>query len=76
MHNRQLIFEISKLGRRGVDLPLADVPVRPLTELIPDEFLRAEAPNLPEVSEIDTVRHFTGLSNLNHGVDTGFYPLG
>ena len=76
MQNRQLIFEISKPGRRGVDLPPADVPVRPLTELIPNEFLRAEAPNLPEVSELDTVRHFTGLSNLNHGVDTGFYPLG
>ncbi len=74
--NRQLIFEISKTGRQGASLPQADVPVRPLEELIPGEFLRAESPNLPEVSEIDAVRHFTGLSTLNHGVDTGFYPLG
>ncbi|MHB9094236.1 MAG: aminomethyl-transferring glycine dehydrogenase subunit GcvPB, partial [Eubacteriales bacterium] len=74
--NRQLIFEISKTGRQGASLPQADVPVRSLEELIPVEFLRAESPNLPEVSEIDAVRHFTGLSTLNHGVDTGFYPLG
>lgn len=74
--NRQLIFELSKPGRHGTALPQPDVPVRPLEELIPGEFLREEEPNLPEVSEVDAVRHFTELSTLNHGVDTGFYPLG
>lgn len=74
--NRKLIFEISKPGRNGASLPEADVPVSNLQNLIPSEYLREEAPNLPEVSEVDVVRHFTGLSTLNHGVDTGFYPLG
>lgn len=74
--NRQLIFEISKPGRQGTSLPALDVPQRALGELIPAHYLREEAPNLPEVSEIDAVRHFTELSRLNHGVDTGFYPLG
>ncbi|MHB8172235.1 MAG: aminomethyl-transferring glycine dehydrogenase subunit GcvPB [Thermincolia bacterium] len=74
--NRQLIFEISKPGRCGAGLPEADVPGRPVEELIPGEFLREESPGLPEVSELDAVRHFTGLSRLNHGVDSGFYPLG
>ncbi|PKM79724.1 MAG: glycine dehydrogenase (aminomethyl-transferring) [Firmicutes bacterium HGW-Firmicutes-14] len=74
--DRKLIFEISRPGRRGATLPAADVPVCEVEKLIPPEYLREEAPNLPEVSEIDAVRHFTGLSALNHGVDTGFYPLG
>ena len=72
----KLIFEISKPGRQGASLPELDVPGRSVDELIPGEYLREEVPNLPEVSEIDAVRHFTGLSRLNHGVDTGFYPLG
>lgn len=72
----KLIFEKSKPGRRGFSLPGIDVPTKPLSELIPLEYLRAEAPRLPEVSELDAVRHFTGLSRLNHGVDSGFYPLG
>ncbi|MDA8210667.1 MAG: aminomethyl-transferring glycine dehydrogenase subunit GcvPB, partial [Clostridia bacterium] len=72
----RLIFEVSRPGRRAVSLPEIDVPARSLDELIPGEYLREEAPNLPEVSELDAVRHFTGLSKLNHGVDSGFYPLG
>lgn len=74
--NRRLIFEISKPGRQGSSLPAMEVPEYSLDELVPKEYLREEAPNLPEVSEIDAVRHFTELSRLNHGVDTGFYPLG
>lgn len=74
--NRQLIFEISKPGRQGASLPKLDVPEVKLSQLIPEEYLRTEAPNLPEVSEIDVVRHYTKLSTLNHGVDSGFYPLG
>ena len=73
---RKLIFEISKPGRRGASLPKSDVPEVAIEKLIPTEFLREEAPGLPEVSELDAVRHFTGLSNLNYGVDTGLYPLG
>ncbi len=74
--SRELIFEMSKPGRRGAALPVTDVATPPVEELIPGEFLREAAPALPEVSELDTVRHFTGLSQLNHGVDSGFYPLG
>ncbi len=44
--------------------------------MIPKAYLRAEAPDLPEVSEVEAVRHFTHLSQRNHGVDSGFYPLG
>ncbi|BAE84666.1 aminomethyl-transferring glycine dehydrogenase subunit GcvPB [Desulfitobacterium hafniense] len=71
-----LIFELSREGRTGVSLPACDVPEIPLEELIPQEFLRDKEPELPEVSEVDVVRHFTRLSSFNHGVDTGFYPLG
>ena len=46
------------------------------TSLIPAEYLRAEPAPLPEVSEIEVVRHYTHLSQRNFGVDTGFYPLG
>lgn len=71
-----LIFELSREGRTGVSLPSCDVPEVPLEDLIPQEFLRDKEPDLPEVSEVDVVRHFTRLSSFNHGVDTGFYPLG
>ena len=72
----KLIFEISRPGRKGYSLPAVDVPQRDPASVIPGELLREEAPELPEVSETDVVRHFTRLSQLNHGVDTGFYPLG
>jgi glycine dehydrogenase subunit 2 len=65
------IFEISSPGRFGVQYPEADVPKTDL----PEGLTRSILP-LPEVSEIDVVRHFTRLSQLNHAVDTGFYPLG
>ncbi len=71
-----LIFERSTPGRRGYRLPELDVPEVPVTELIPGEFLRDEPPALPEVSELEVVRHYTQLSRLNHSVDVGFYPLG
>src|SRR5664279_111763 len=69
----QMIFEKSRPGRRGVRLPASDVPPAPL---LPENLLRKEAPHLPEVSELDMVRHFTNLSRRNFSVDTNFYPLG
>lgn len=71
-----LIFDLSREGRTGVSLPPCDVPEAPLETLVPAEFLREKEPELPEVSEVDVVRHFTRLSTFNHGVDSGFYPLG
>lgn len=71
-----LIFELSSPGRKAYSLPACDVPDRDIRSLIPEGFLRADEPDLPEVSEVDVVRHYTRLSQLNHGVDIGFYPLG
>jgi glycine dehydrogenase subunit 2 len=78
MHNQDqpLIFEISKAGRTGYSLPELDVPEVDLGELLPEGYLREEEPELPEVSELDIMRHYTALSKRNHGVDSGFYPLG
>jgi glycine dehydrogenase subunit 2 len=71
-----LIFELSKRGRRGYRLPVLDVPARPAAELLGSHLLREQAPQLPEVSEVELVRHYTLLSRRNYGVDLGFYPLG
>ena len=65
------IYELSSPGRQGVRFPEPDVPQSPL----PTEFRRKDLP-LPEVSEVDVVRHFTRLSQKNYGVDLGIYPLG
>lgn len=72
----KLIFEISKEGRKAFSLPECDVERKPLDELILPGLLSNEEVDLPEVSEVDVVRHYTLLSNKNYGVDTGFYPLG
>jgi glycine dehydrogenase subunit 2 len=66
-----LIFELSSPGRKAITMPDSDVPHTDL----PKEFVRENLP-LPEVSEIDVVRHFVRLSQLNYSIDTGFYPLG
>lgn len=66
-----LIYDLSSPGRVGVTLPGVDVPRSDL----PDGLVREELP-LPELSEMEVVRHFVRLSQLNHGVDIGFYPLG
>ena len=70
----KLIFDLSKAGRQGYSLPsrtwdatLADLPAG---------LTRSEALALPQVSELDVVRHYTNLSQMNFGVDSGFYPLG
>src|SRR5450756_3078742 len=71
-----LIFELSTPGRKACSFPACDVPIQEIERLIPDEYLRKSDAQLPEVSEVDVVRHFTQLSQLNYGVDSGFYPLG
>ena len=71
-----LIFEMSVLGRKACSMPACDVPEVDICRMVPAELLRKSNPELPEVSELDVVRHFTGLSRMNHGVDSGFYPLG
>ena len=70
----KLIFDLSKAGRQGYSLPVNRWE-RSVSEL-PAGVLRAEAPALPQVSELDVVRHYTNLSQMNFGVDSGFYPLG
>jgi glycine dehydrogenase subunit 2 len=72
----QLLFELSKPGRRGVELPCADVPVEPLAKLLPPGSYSSAPPPLPELTEPELVRHFTNLSTENMSVDTHFYPLG
>ncbi len=69
-----LIFELGEPGRRAYTLPELDVPETNLVDL--GDLVRAEDAHLPEVSEVDVIRHFTALSTRNHGVDSGFYPLG
>lgn len=71
----KLIFELSKRGRTGYSLPQTCSKCKG-TEAIPAGLLRSKAPELPQVSEVDVVRHYTNLSQMNFGVDTGFYPLG
>lgn len=71
-----LIFEKSTPGRIGYSLPDLDVPEIDIEECIPPGYVREEEPNLPEVSELDIMRHYTELSTHNHGIDSGFYPLG
>jgi len=74
--NQPLIFENSTPGRIGYSLPEMDIDTVELSELLPDEYIRENTPDLPEVSELDIMRHYTALSKRNHGLDSGFYPLG
>lgn len=71
-----LIFDKSSPGRRGVEPVENDVPEADPAARIPAGLLRDDIPGFPEVSEIDTVRHYTRLSQWNFGIDSGFYPLG
>lgn len=75
-NEKALIFEMSHPGRVAYSLPESDVPDINLTELIPAKFRRQVEPDLPEVYEVDVIRHYTALSRRNFGVDNGFYPLG
>jgi glycine dehydrogenase subunit 2 len=67
-----LIYEKSRPGRRGLEVPR---PALPVPE-VPPELARRDPPRLPELAEPEVLRHFTTLSTRNFGIDTGFYPLG
>ena len=68
--NEQLNFEYDSAGRQGF------VPANEGATDIPTEFLREKPPRMPRASELDVVRHYTRLSQLNFSIDTHFYPLG
>jgi glycine dehydrogenase subunit 2 len=71
-----LIFERSRPGRRGYQLPDLDVEEQSLDDLLPSALRREEIKDEVEVSEVDVIRHFTRLSKLNLSIDAGLYPLG
>lgn len=74
--NTKMIFEQSKSGRRAYSLPENDVETFDLTAQLPKHLSRKKAAELPEVSELQLMRHYTALANKNFGIETGFYPLG
>ena len=74
MDKQPLLFELGETGRMGVDLPPLDVPEQP--GLIPASYGRTEQADLPQLSQIELVRHYVQLSQRTFGVDNGFYPLG
>jgi glycine dehydrogenase subunit 2 len=75
-YEEPLLFERSCPGRIGWSLPAPDVPEPDPAPCLPREALRDGIPGLPELSEVDVVRHFTRLSTWNAAVDLGLYPLG
>src|SRR6266404_7707679 len=75
--NEQLIFERSQKGRIGYRLPTLDVEETPVDKLIPRGFQRDDdLESVPEVSEVDVIRHFVRMSTWNYSIDLGMYPLG
>lgn len=74
--NERLLFELSSPGRRAYDLPPLDVPPKPVEELVDPTLLRDDIEGMPELSEVDVIRHFTRLSTWNYHIDLGLYPLG
>ena len=75
--NEALIFERSHAGRVGYRLPALDVDEQPIGEIVPQLFLRDDdLDGVPEVSEVDVIRHFVRMSTWNYSIDQGMYPLG
>ena len=74
-HEEPLLFERGSTGRSGVSLPALSRGADPAAA-IPAALRRDAVDGLPEISELEAIRHFTRLSSWNHGIDTGFYPLG
>ncbi len=71
-----LVFEMGSPGRKAYSLPSCDVPEVEIETLLPPGEIRTEIDELPELTELDVVRHFTRLSQWNFSIDTNFYPLG
>ncbi|MEO8074468.1 MAG: aminomethyl-transferring glycine dehydrogenase subunit GcvPB, partial [Acidobacteriota bacterium] len=75
--NEELIFDRSQTGRVGYSLPKLDVEETNIDEIIPEELRRQDdLEGVPEVSEVDVIRHFTRISTWNYSIDLGMYPLG
>ncbi|HML03534.1 MAG TPA: aminomethyl-transferring glycine dehydrogenase subunit GcvPB [Candidatus Bathyarchaeia archaeon] len=78
--NEPVIFELGRPSRRGFTIPKVEEEVKKImgdaNALVPEKMKRETALKLPELSEVEVVRHFTRLSQMNYGVDLGFYPLG
>jgi glycine dehydrogenase subunit 2 len=75
-YEEALLFERSAPGRSGCSLPDLDVPEVDPGEALPGDAIRSDIPGLPEISEVEVVRHFTRLSTWNAAVDLAPYPLG
>ncbi len=71
-----LLFELSRPGREGVRTSAVPAHAATAADMLPADLLRGTAPQVPEISEADVIRHFTALSCRNFGMDDGFYPLG
>ncbi len=71
-----IVFEMGSPGRKAYSLPPCDVPEVEIATLLPPAEIRAAIDHLPELTELDVVRHFTRLSQWNFSIDTNFYPLG
>jgi glycine dehydrogenase subunit 2 len=78
--NERLIFSLGRKGRRGHVPPKAEEKIKQIVGdvnlLIPENMQRKSQLGLPELSEVEVVRHFTRLSQMNYGIDSGLYPLG
>lgn len=78
--NERLIFRLGRKGRRGHVSPKVEEKIKRIVGdvnlLIPENMQRKSQPKLPELSEVEVVRHFTRLSQMNYGIDSGLYPLG
>jgi len=74
--NQGVLFDNSREGRVGVQLPPSGVDEAPLEELLPSELMRSDIEGMPELSEVDVVRHYTRISRKNYAIDLGPYPLG
>jgi len=70
------IFDLSTEGRKAFHLPKEESYGYDPSDLLREDWLREKNPGLPQLSELQVIRHYTGLSEKNHSVDTGFYPLG
>ena len=70
------LFDLGSPGRKAYSLPTSTIPDPDLNTLLPPDEIRGPVDDLPELTELDVVRHFTRLSQWNFGIDSNFYPLG